>query len=242
MAEVVPKPFLTAEWRHLAMLNFAADPALLQSLVPPGTELDFHRGETFLSVIGFLFLDTRVLRAPIPFHRNFEEVNLRFYVRRRAADGWRRGVAFIRELVPRQAIAFVARAFYGEPYLAVPMRHSVERNAGGISVEYRWRRAGQWERLAMTAAGEPEETASGSHEEFITEHYWGYTARGERSSEYGVEHPRWRCWRAQTWKFEADVASLYGTQFAAPLAAAPASAFIAEGSRVTVRRRTPDSL
>src|SRR3954464_13005870 len=104
MADVVPKPFLTAEWRYLAMLNYVADPALLQPLVPAGTELDFHRGETFLSVVGFLFLDTRVLGLPIPFHRNFDEVNLRFYVRRKTADGWRRGVAFVRELVPRSAI------------------------------------------------------------------------------------------------------------------------------------------
>jgi uncharacterized protein YqjF (DUF2071 family) len=230
------KPFLTAEWRHLAMLNFAADPTLLQPLVPAGTELDFHCDQTFLSVVGFMFLHTRVRRLPIPFHRNFEEVNLRFYIRRKVGGEWRRGVCFVRELVPRFAIAFVARAFYGEPYSAVPMRHEISRSAGALTVNYAWRRRGVWESLAMSANGDAQGSASGSHEEFITEHYWGYTARGARSSEYQVEHPRWRVSPAKTWSFDADVRSLYGEPFVEPLTAAPVSAFIAEGSDVEVRK------
>ena len=125
---IVSRSFLTAEWRHLAMLNFAVDPKLLEPLIPPGTELDFHDGETFVSVVGFMFLRTRLVGLPIPFHRNFEEVNLRFYVRRRAPEGWRRGVVFVRELVPRRAIAFVARVFYDEPYLGEPVEVDVDRD------------------------------------------------------------------------------------------------------------------
>ena len=235
------KPFLTADWRYLAMLNFAADPKLLEPLLPCGTELDFHEGQTFVSIVGFLFLDTRVFGLPIPWHRDFEEVNLRFYVRRKTANEWRRGVAFVRELVPRQAIALVARAFYGEPYSALPMRHSLEHKAGRVLVEYYWRRGKRFETLGLTATGEPQESAPGSHEEFITEHYWGYTARRSGLSEYRIEHPRWRLWPAQTTKFEADVATLYGPQFVETLSARPASAFIAEGSRVEVLRRTRES-
>lgn len=232
------KPFLTANWRYLAMLNFVADPKLLEPLLPRGTELDFHEGRTFLSVVGFLFLDTRVLGWPIPLHRHFEEVNLRFYVHRKNVDDWRRGVAFIRELVPRRAIAVVARTFYGEPYSALPMRHSLEHQDGRVLAEYQWRRGKRWETLAMTATGEPQDSAQGSHEEFITEHYWGYTARRSGCSEYRVEHPRWRLWTAETTKFEADVATLYGPQFVEPLAAPPVSGFIAEGSPIEVHRRT----
>jgi uncharacterized protein YqjF (DUF2071 family) len=231
-------PFLTANWRYLAMLNFAVDPEVLKPLVPPGTELDFHEGQTFLSVVGFLFLDTRVLGLPIPRHRDFEEVNLRFYVRRKSLDQWRRGVAFIRELVPRLAIATIARTFYGEPYSAVPMRHVLEHKEGRVLAEYQWRRGTRWETLSMTAAGEPQASAEGSHEEFITEHYWGYTARRAGLSEYQVEHPRWKVWTAQTWKFEADVATLYGPQFVETLSAPAVSAFIAEGSPIQVHRRT----
>jgi uncharacterized protein YqjF (DUF2071 family) len=232
------KPFLAANWRYLAMLNFAADPKILEPLIPNDTELDFHDGQTFLSVVGFLFLDTRVVGFPIPLHRDFEEVNLRFYVRRKSADGWRRGVVFVRELVPRQAIAIVARTLYGEPYSALPMRHSLEHQEGRVLVEYQWRRGKRWETLAMTAVGEPQGAAQGSHEEFITEHYWGYTARRFGTSEYRVEHPRWRLWTAQTTKFEADVATLYGPQFVAALSVPPVSAFIAEGSHIEVQRRT----
>src|SRR3954453_487726 len=108
------KPFLTANWRYLAMLNFAIDPKILQPLVPVETELDFHEGRTFVSVVGFLFLGTRVVGLPIPLHRNFEEVNLRFYVRRKNGNEWRRGVVFVRELAPRRPIALVARKFYGD--------------------------------------------------------------------------------------------------------------------------------
>jgi uncharacterized protein YqjF (DUF2071 family) len=234
----VLKPFLTANWRYLAMLNFVADPKLLGPFVPAGTELDFHEGETFLSVVGFLFLDTRVVGVPIPLHRDFEEVNLRFYVRRKNVDGWRRGVVFIRELVPKRAIAIVARAFYGEPYLALPMRHNFIPDGDRFSVEYQWRRGTKWESLAMSATGPPKSSAQASHEEFITEHYWGYTAIGSRVSEYRVEHARWRYWPAEMARFEADVATLYGVQFVETLSKPAVSAFIAEGSHIEVQRRT----
>src|SRR5262245_30634025 len=118
--------FLTAEWRYLAMINYQVDPSILQASVPAGTELDQWRGRTFVSLVGFLFLKTRVLGLRIPFHENFEEINLRFYVRRRGAEGWRRGVVFIREIVPRQAIATAARIFYNENYAARRMSHRIE--------------------------------------------------------------------------------------------------------------------
>src|SRR6185503_10439864 len=104
----------TAHWRFLMMLNYEVDPSVLHPLVPRGTELDTWHGRTYASVVGFLFLDTRVLGLAIPFHRDFEEVNLRFYVRRREAEAWRRGVVFIKEIVPRWAIATVARVAYNE--------------------------------------------------------------------------------------------------------------------------------
>jgi hypothetical protein len=231
------RPFLTANWRYLAMLNFAIDPKILQPLVPRETELDFHNGHTFVSVVGFLFLDTRVIGLSIPLHRDFEEVNLRFYVRRKSANEWRRGVVFVRELVPRRVIALVARTFYGEPYLALPMRHAFEHNEGRVFAEYQWRRGRRWETLAMTAIGEPQTAAHGSHEEFITEHYWGYTARRDGCSEYRVEHPRWKLWTATTTKFDADVATLYGPQFVETLAAPAFSGFIADGSGIEVHVR-----
>jgi uncharacterized protein YqjF (DUF2071 family) len=232
------KPFLTAQWRYLAMLNYVVDPSLIGPLVPPSTEIDYQDGQTFLSIVGFLFLDTRLLGFPIPLHRNFEEVNLRFYVRKKSADTLRRGVVFIHELVPRRAIALVARAFYGENYSALPMKHELNHADLRLNVEYFWRRGTNWESLNMSAEGEPRSIPAGSHAEFITEHYWGYTCVRGGCSEYRVEHPRWKIWNATNFKFNADVTTLYGGQFAETLNQPPRSAFIADGSSITVERRS----
>jgi uncharacterized protein YqjF (DUF2071 family) len=231
------RPFLTANWRYLAILNYLVDPTILSPLVPPGTEIDYENGETFVSVVGFLFLDTRLLGVPIPRHRDFEEVNLRFYVRKKSADTWRRGVVFVRELVPRAAIALIARAFYGEPYLALSMKHQIDHADLRLSVEYSWRRGRKWESLRMSAAGESQAIAAGSHAEFITEHYWGYTRAHGGCSEYRVEHPRWKIWNAESFELNADVATLYGAQFVESLNTVPRSAFIADGSPVEVQKR-----
>jgi uncharacterized protein YqjF (DUF2071 family) len=229
--------FLTANWRYLAMLNFVVEPSIIAPLVPAGTEIDYEQGETFVSVVGFLFRDTRLLGFPIPLHRDFEEVNLRFYVRKKSADTWRRGVVFVRELVPKRAIAIVARTFYGEPYLALPMKHDIEHVDLKLKVEYSWRRGSKWETLKMSASGEPQDISAGSHAEFITEHYWGYTKVRAGCSEYRVEHPRWKIWNADHFEFQADIASLYGEQFAGTLKQTPRSAFIADGSPIQVLLR-----
>lgn len=233
-----PKRFLTAEWRHLAMLNYAIDPAILRPLVPPGTDLDSWEGRTLVSMVGFLFLDTRVWGVAIPFHRDFEEVNLRFYVRRKAEDGWRRGVVFVKELVPRIAIAAVARIFYGERYQALAMSHHIAlpRSQGDIgTVSYRWRIRGRDNHLTAEIEGESGEVGIGTEQEFITEHYWGYARQPDGGAlEYRVEHPRWRVFNTRRTELECDVRSLYGDGFAACLSAAPVSAFVADGSAVTV--------
>jgi uncharacterized protein len=236
----VEKPFLTASWRYLAMMNYRVDPALLMMYVPAGVELDFHEDETYISLVAFLFLNTRVLGLAIPGHRDFEEVNLRFYVRRKSAETWRRGVCFIREIVPRRAIASLARVFYGEPYVASPMKSEIVHRDGQVKVEYSWRRGNRWEALSMSATGDPISSSAGSHEEFITEHYWGYTRTRPGCSEYRVEHPRWKIWPASSATLKADVAALYGKEFAEPLSAQPVSQFIAEGSHVQVWRKSND--
>lgn len=234
------RTFLTAQWRWLAMLNYAVDSDALFPLTPPGTELDLFRGTAYVSVVGFRFLDTRVLGLPVPLHRNFDEVNLRFYVRRIGEDGaWRRGVVFVREVVPRAAIALIARTLYNEPYIALPMRHELRppegRSAGQI--EYAWRYRNRWNTITAAIAGAPTPTAEGSFEEFITEHYWGYTRRRDGgTSEYRVEHPRWSAWRAARAELDIDAAALYGAAFVAPLSAPPSSALVADGSAVSVSR------
>jgi uncharacterized protein YqjF (DUF2071 family) len=231
MSAAPKKIFLTAHWRQLAMLNYEIDPAALNPWLPAGTELDLWNGRVLVSVVGFLFLETRVWGMIFPFHQNFEEVNLRFYVRRKADDGWRRGVVFIKEIVPRAAIAYAARKFYNENYVCLPMAHTLTVN----SAEYSWRFRDRQNRIKVTTGGAPQPLRTGSEAEFITEHYWGYSRQPNGSTmEYKVEHPRWNVSDAVTSELDCDVTGLYGESFKEAVCAKPSSAFLAEGSPVTV--------
>jgi uncharacterized protein YqjF (DUF2071 family) len=241
------RPLLSADWRYLVMLNYDVDPHLLEPLVPAGTVLDRWRGRTLVSIVGFRFADTRVLGATVPLHRDFEEVNLRFYVRRHLSSGAvRRGVVFVRELVPRLAVALAARWAYHEPYRAVPMRSTApaSRVDAPGRIMYEWRTGERWHRLAATAVGAPLLPAAASEAAFMTEHYWGYTRqRDESTREYEVAHPGWRVWAAADPVLDADVVEVYGAALARALSGPPASALIAEGSPVLVhapRRLTQD--
>lgn len=229
--------FLSAEWRDLVMLNYEVEPGILREHVPRGVELDAFEGRTFVSLVGFRFLRTKLYGfLAVPFHSNFDEVNLRFYVRRREGGGdERRGVVFIRELVPRVAIARVARLMYGEKYDACPMEHGIERGARGIAAEYRWEWHGRRFWLSARAEGEPARVAEGTLENFITEHYWGYSAKSASETiEYRVSHESWRVWVSTNARFEGDGEALYGASFGEILRRPPDSAFIAEGSPVLV--------
>ena len=234
--------YLRAGWYHLAMLNYPADAAMLQRYVPAGTEIDVWNGRPYLSMVGFMMLGTRVRGLAVPCHRDFEEVNLRTYVRRKVGGVWRRGVVFIKEIVPRWMIAFVARRVYNENYVAMPMRHEIvlptAAHAAG-TVRYAWSNGGRWHELSAEIAGEATPLAAGSEEEFITEHYWGYCRQRDSSTvEYRVDHPPWRVWTATAARLDCDIAVIYGEPFAACLRGTPTSAFVAEGSAVTVGRGT----
>lgn len=235
-------PFLTAAWRDLVILTWPVEQRLLASYLPRGVELDLWRGQALASVVAFRFEQVRVRGLSIPFHTVFPEVNLRFYVKRLGPDGeWRRGVVFVQEMVPRAAIAWVARRVYNEPYVALPMREAHIAGTPGVDGEvrrtllYEWQRDDSWERVVALAVGAPRPMRAGSVEEFIAEHYWGYTGRGARSTrEYRVVHPRWNISPLAECFLEADIGSLYGQPWVAPLSEAPLSAFLADGSEVCV--------
>ncbi len=214
------------------MLNWEIEPRLLAPHVPYGTELDEFEGRTFVSLVGFRFLKTRVLGIAIPMHRDFDEVNLRFYVRRRVPE-LRRGVVFIREVVPRWAIATVARLAYNENYRALSMAHRLSEQ----EVEYSWKLGTVWNRLSVRKSGALRSMLEGSLEQFIAEHYWGYSARGPSAAiEYQVAHPSWRVWDTTDANYSGDPAALYGAEFGAVLSRRPDSALLAEGSPVEVFR------
>ena len=227
--------FLTAEWRQLAMLNWRVDAGILAPLIPRGTELDEHGGSTWVSVVGFLFLRTRVLGLPVPGHTDFEEVNLRLYVRRTVGGETRRGVVFVREMVPRIMIAQTAYWWFHEPYLTRSMRHRVGTGAGSAKVAYEWKGDQRWEGLSLEHEGDWRDIPRGSETEFLAIRDWGYTRRRDGStSEYRVEHPRWRVASGRHALLDADVRPLYGERFVPVLRNPPHSAFLADGSAVSV--------
>lgn len=220
------------------MLNYEVEPSLLSRYVPRGTVLDSFQGRTYLSLVGFRFCHTKLLGCfPVPFHSNFDEVNLRFYVRRKEGCDDRRGVVFIAEVVPMRAIAATARIVYGENYKHFPMRHRIETEGVSRTAEYQWRLDHQWCRLIAQTVGPPAYPQERSLEQFITEHYWGYaTRRSGGSVEYHVSHAPWQVWAAANAGFEGDASPLYGDDLANVLQRRPDCAFVADGSPVIVFR------
>jgi uncharacterized protein len=227
--------FLKAEWRKLAMANYAVDKGVLKPFLPAKVELDFCNDTCYVSLVGFMFLNTKLKGISIPFHTNFPEVNLRFYVRYKEGSEWRRGVVFIKEIVPRPALTFIANAIYNENYETLAMRSEVVQIDDDLKVSYSWKK-GKWHQFTVTAGSKTEEIVVGSEEEFITEHFWGYTQLNVlSSSEYQVEHPRWSIYPVKTHDVDVDFGVVYGDHFDFLRTEIPKSVFLAEGSDIAVR-------
>lgn len=227
--------FLTAQWRNLLMANYAIDPHILKPHLPRHTELDLFNGVHYVSLVGFLFTNVKVRGIAVPFHRSFEEVNLRFYVRYKEAGQWKRGVVFMKEIVPKRAITIIANTLYGEKYATHPMKHTWAFEKDHLNISYQWKVGASWNHISAVAEKEPAPVKQHSAEEFITEHYWGYTfIDAGRTGEYQVAHPQWRIHAVKSYDINCDAESLYGASFAEALRAAPQSVFLAEGSEIQV--------
>jgi uncharacterized protein YqjF (DUF2071 family) len=228
---------MEARWEDLLMLNYEVDPEVLKPHLPPYTVLDLWQGKALVSMVGFMFLDTKVLGVRWPFHVNFEEVNLRFYVKHFDGKEWKRGAVFISEIVPKSMIALIANNLYNEHYSALPMRHSIiPAGNNHTDFAYEWKLKGKWNKLAATVSNQFGDIPPGSAEEFIFEHYWGYNKLTTASTmQYQVEHISWQIAEVTNPVFEADIAELYGKEFVPFLSVEPYSAFFANGSAINVR-------
>ncbi len=230
--------FLKAEWRKLAMANYVVEPGILEKYVPAGTALDQFDGKCFVSLVGFMFLNTKLLGIKVPFHVNFEEVNLRFYVKRKDEDTYKRGVVFIKEIVPKPALSWVANTVYKEHYETLPMRHHWEEQKDQRSISYQWKKKGKWHNFTVHTALESSPIEAGSETEFITEHYWGYAQiNHQKTNEYEVTHPKWRQYKVLSYEIDVDYGSNYGSDFAFLNEQAPHSVLLAEGSTITVEQK-----
>jgi len=231
------RPFLTAEWRNLLMIHWEVDPRWLIDRVPIGTTLDFFQGKTYVGLVGFQFQQTKVLGTPIPFHQDFEEVNLRFYVRRVVDDEVRPGVVFICECVPHQLVGGMARLLYREPYMVTPMKSAITVDPVP-DVLYSWQSRNGWNTIGARAVGVGAVPAARTLDEFVTIRNWGYNGKkGSDTLEYHVDHPRWKVWRVEDLRLDADLSLLCGTELGRQLKV-PSSVLLAEGSAVTIHWRT----
>jgi uncharacterized protein len=227
--------FLKAQWRKLAIANYEINPSLLSAFLPYGTELDLWQGRCYVSLVGFMFLNTRLLGMKIPFHVNFEEVNLRFYVKRLEHNVWKRGVVFIKEIVPRPALTFIANTVYHENYVTLPMKHRWVESEKERLVQYSWKLKGKWQGIQVKASKLAYPIADHSETAFITEHYWGYAkVNNAKTNEYEVRHPRWNCYEVLDYAIEVDFEQVYGPAFSFLNKQEPVSVMLAEGSDISV--------
>lgn len=230
--------FLKAEWNNLIMANYEVPHEVLLSYLPKYTELDLFEGKCYVSLVGFMFENTKILGMKIPFHVNFEEVNLRFYVRHKHGDEWRRGVVFIKEIVSKSAITFVANKLYNENYVTHPMAHYKSSEAGNTTIGYVWECKNVLNEIKFTTNNKKQALVKGSNEEFITEHYWGYSKGKEATVEYAVEHPRWNIFECANYEVNCLFGEVYGKEFEFLEKQEPSSVFMAEGSEIVVRKGT----
>ncbi|NHN27878.1 DUF2071 domain-containing protein [Flavobacterium jejuense] len=230
--------FLTANWENLVLINYEIDATILEKHLPKGTEIDLYNGKCYVSLVGFLFQNTRILGWKIPFHVNFEEVNLRFYVKRKENNEWKRGVVFIKEIVPKPALTFVANTIYKEHYQTLPMKHSITSSQEGSQLVYQWKSGNKWNSIEINVKKELLPIEENTEAKFICEHYFGYTKySANKTFEYEVKHPRWEQYEVIATKIEVDFSSNYGSDFAHLKDLKPTSVILAKGSEVSVENK-----
>ena len=230
--------FLHAEWNNLIMANYVVPKEILYPYIPVKTELDFYKGQAYASLVGFMFLNTRIKGFSVPYHINFEEVNLRFYVRHNDNGTWKRGTVFIKEIVPKPAISFIANSVFKEKYSTMEMKHFHVEKDDIIETCYEWKYKNRWNKFTAECHKKSFPMSVDSEEEFIAEHYWGYTKYSDKQTyEYEVTHPAWEIFKVTDYVIDCDFKGIYGDDFAFLKDTKPASVFMAKGSEVQVHHR-----
>jgi uncharacterized protein YqjF (DUF2071 family) len=228
--------FLNAQWKNLVMINYEIDPGLLLPYLPAHTELDLYKGKCYVSLVGFMFLQTKVFGVKWPYHTNFEEVNLRFYVKYNTGNEWRRGVVFVKEIVSKRIISLMANALYNERYETMRMKNEFIHDGDELQVSYSWKKK-EWNSLMVKASTPGKVLTKESMEEFITEHYWGYTLKShDQTYEYAVEHPQWLIHEVKDHRLTCNFEKVYGKSFSFLEKRSPDSVFMADGSEILVRK------
>jgi uncharacterized protein YqjF (DUF2071 family) len=226
--------FLRANWENLIMANYEIDPSVLEQYLPKGVELDFYNKKTFVSLVGFMFKKTRLFGIPIPFFGSFEEINLRFYVRKIEDRKIKKGVVFINETVPFKIVALLANKLYKEHYISIPTKNSIVISEHK-HLKYEWKINKKWNAIAVKADTNQYEITKDTIEEFIFERYFGFTKLSDTSTqEYKIHHPKWMTHKIINSHIDCDFGSMYGDAFSGLNNQKPDSIILAEGSQVSV--------
>jgi uncharacterized protein YqjF (DUF2071 family) len=228
--------FLKANWENIIMANYEIDPKILTQFLPKGVELDLFNGKCYISLVGFMFKNTKLFNIPIPFFGNFEEINLRFYVKRTEENGsTKRGVVFINETIPYPIVAWVANKLYNEHYTVVPTKHKIVKENLIKKVKFDWLLNNKWNSIDVTSFIASEKMKRNSLESFIYEHYYGYTKIGENETEeYKLQHPSWKVSEVMDYTIDCDFEAMYGKSFAVLNQTKPEAVFIADGSAIGI--------
>jgi uncharacterized protein len=227
--------FLKANWENIVMANYTIDPKILLPYLPRGVELDLYNGKACVSLVGFMFKNTKLFNIPIPYLGTFEEINLRFYVLRKEENEVKRGVVFINETIPYKLVAWMANKLYKEHYTTIPTKHTINMHEHIKEIKYEWLKDNKWNSIALETTTASEAMQEGSFEQFIFEHYYGYTKINEEATEeYRLHHPSWRINTIKKCTIDCDFKSMYGNDFEILNNTEPLAVFIAEGSKVEV--------
>ncbi|MBL7830120.1 MAG: DUF2071 domain-containing protein [Saprospiraceae bacterium] len=229
------KTFLKARWENIVMVNYTVDESILRPYLPYGVEIDTYQNQAFVSLVGFRFVQSTIFGLPIPYLGNFDEVNLRFYVKRTDGTELKRGVVFINELVPFKVVAFLANKLYKEHYSYAKMKSSIQVENNIKNINYSWQPKQIEYSIHASFSDSKDEIIQDSLEEFIYEHYYGFTKVNEQETwEYRVNHPRWQTNKLLNHKINCDFGEMYGQDFSFLNHQAPFSIYNAIGSEVTI--------
>ncbi len=227
--------FLKANWENIVMANYEIAPEILAKYLPQGVSLDLYNGKAYVSLVGFMFKNTKIFKVPIFKLGTFEEINLRFYVSRKVGNETRRGVVFINETVPYKAVAWLANALYKEHYTTIPTRHHWDFTKEHKEIKYEWLVNKKWNSIEISSKKEKKMMAQSSFENFIFEHYYGYTKYNKTTTqEYQIAHPSWLINEIIACKIDCDFENMYGKDFAVLDKTEPTAVFLAEGSAIEI--------
>ena len=227
--------FLKANWENIIMVNYEIDPQILMPYLPKGVELDLFKGKAYVSLVGFMFKDTKLFNIPIPRLGTFEEINLRFYVTRNDNGVTKRGVVFVNETIPYKIVAWMANTLYKEHYTVVSTKHRISNDAVTQKVAFEWQLNTKWNSIYVENTLSSHTMQEDSLEKFIYEHYYGYTKVSEyKTEEYQLHHPSWEIHEVLDYKIDCDFKAMYGESFSVLTDKKPEAVFIAKGSAVAI--------